>query len=78
MYPTLSSQSSDKDRPVYSASTAIQAYEDLYAVIAIVLPDYTEALVRALGVFFHDYEEAVRSSDQNGLSGNIFLPTYFF
>ena len=46
--------------------TAVAVYEDLYAMIAIVLPDYTEALVRALGVFFHVYEEAVRSGESGG------------
>ena len=45
---------------------AVAAYEDLYAMIAIVLPDYTDALVRALGVFFHVYEEAVRSGESGG------------
>lgn len=45
---------------------AVGAYEDLYAMIAIVLPDYTDALVRALGVFFHVYEEAVRSGESGG------------
>jgi hypothetical protein len=45
---------------------AVAVYEDLYAMIAIVLPDYTQALVRALGVFFHVYEEAVRSGDSGG------------
>lgn len=47
-------------------SAAVTAYEDLYAMIAIVLPDYTEALVRALGIFFNVYEDAVRSGESGG------------
>ena len=47
------------------SSIAVQAYDDLYATIAISLPDYTEALIRALSAFFHSYEEAVRSGEGN-------------
>ncbi len=44
-----------------SVSIAVQAYDDLYAVIAVVLPDYTDSLVKALHSFFDDYEEFVRT-----------------
>jgi hypothetical protein len=52
------------------SSVAVQAYDDLYAAIAVSLPDYTEALIRALSAFFHSYEEAVRSGGDAEAGGS--------
>lgn len=60
------SEESAEDKKGDGDATEVAVYEDLYAMIAIVLPDYTDALVRALGVFFHVYEEAVRSGETGG------------
>ena len=63
---TSLSTSADTHTYVHSSvsSVAVQAYDDLYATIAISLPDYQEALIKALFMFFHVYEEAVRKGKQ--------------